>query len=443
MAAKKNVSMANVWTQPKMLALVLLGFSSGLPLFLTSKALQAWMTLEKVDLTTIGAFSLVALPYSLKFIWAPLVDRYVPPFLGRRRGWVIVAQLALMLAIAAMSLHDPQRGLQMLALNAVLIAFLSATQDVALDAYRTDVLSDKEMGAGAAIFVLGYRLALLLVGGAGLAFADRLSWPVVYLMMAALMGLSMIVTWRSPEPVMRDKPPQSLGAAIKLPFRDFFTRAGPVRAILVLFFIVIYKLPEYMAQNMSMPFMLQLGFSQTEVGAIQGGIGLIATIVGSFFVGALVVRYGINRTLWVSGILGATSNLLFYLLAIAGKSYPWLFTSVVVENFCLGMVNGVFVAFMMSMCSPRFSATQYALLSSLMSASRDILVSPAGAIAEAVGWPNFFLIALATVLPGLALLPFFAPWNRESPLMAAQHTGETSEDAEAAATESLKEPHER
>jgi PAT family beta-lactamase induction signal transducer AmpG len=419
--------MFGVWGQRKMLALLLLGFSSGLPLYLTSKALQAWMTLEQVDLTTIGAFSLVALPYSLKFMWAPLVDRYIPPFLGRRRGWVIIAQFALMLAIAAMSLHDPRLSLQLLAVNAVLIAFFSATQDVALDAYRTDVLAEKEMGAGAAIFVLGYRAALLLTGGLALVLADYLSWPTVYVIMGALMLLSMIVTWRSPEPVMAEAGPQSLGAAVRLPFKDFFQRAGPLRAMLVLAFIVIYKLPEYMAQNMALPFLLQTGFSQTEVGAVQGGIGLVAVIIGSLVVGGLVVKYGINRTLWIAGIVGAAANILFYLLAVVGKSYPLLFTSVIVENFCFGMVNGVFVAFMMSMCSPRFSATQYALLSSLMSASRDIVVSPSGAIAEAVGWPGFFLISLAAVLPGLALLPFFAPWNRQSPLLAVAHTGATVE----------------
>lgn len=441
MAARQSGTMFGVWGQRKMLALLLLGFSSGLPLYLTSKSLQSWMTVEGVDLTTIGAFSLVALPYSLKFLWAPLVDRYVPPFLGRRRGWVVMAQFALMLAIAAMSLHDPKLSLQLLAVNAVLIAFFSATQDVALDAYRTDVLAEKEMGAGAAIFVLGYRAALLLTGGLALMMADQLSWPTTYVIMGVLMLLSMLVTWRSPEPVMQEAPPKSLGAAVRLPFKDFFQRAGPLRAVLVLVFIVIYKLPEYMAQNMALPFFLQTGFSQTEVGAVQGGIGLVAVIFGSLFVGGLVARYGINRTLWIAGVLGAGANILFYLVAVVGKNYPLLFASVIVENFCFGMVNGVFVAFMMSMCNPAFSATQYALLSSLMSASRDIVVSPSGAIAEVVGWPGFFLISLATVLPGLALLPFFAPWNRESPLVAAAHTGVIS-DLDAA-EEGLREPSEK
>ena len=439
MAAEKN-SMWSAWGQPKMLALVLLGFSSGLPLFLTGRALQSWMTVEGVDLQTIGLFSLVALPYSLKFIWAPVIDRYVPPFLGRRRGWTLIAQFVLMLAIGAMSLHDPRTGLQLLAFNALLIAFFSATQDVALDAYRTDVLADKEMAAGAAIFILGYRIALIVAGGGALLLADRLSWPTTYMIMAGLMMLSMIVTWYAPEPRQREAPPKTLADAVRLPFQEFFNRAGAVKAIMVLAFIVIFKLPEYLAQAMLTPFVLQIGFTQTDVGAIQGVAGLTATIVGSFFVGGLVIKYGINRMLWVAGILGALANLLFLLLAIVGKSYPMLVASVLVENFCFGMVNGVFVAFLMSMCNPRFSATQYALLSSLMSASRDILVSPAGAVAEAVGWPNFYLIALLTVVPALLLLPFFAPWNRASPLIAATHSGDTVDEA---VTEGLKEPSEK
>jgi MFS transporter, PAT family, beta-lactamase induction signal transducer AmpG len=325
-----------------------------------------------------------------------------------------------------MSLHNPQVSLKMLAINAVLIAFFSATQDVALDAYRTDVLSEKEMGAGAAIYVLGYRIALLLTGGLALILADRIPWSTVYLIMAAFMALCIIVTFWAPEPVLREQPPKSLSDAVRLPFQDFFQRAGAMRAAMVLVFIVIFKLPEYMAQNMATPFLLKTGFSQTEIGAVQGGLGLGAAIVGSLVGGGLVARFGINRSLWITGILGAGSNIMFYLLAVVGKSHPLFFSSVIVENFAFGMVNGVFVAFLMSMCSPQFSATQYALLSSLMSASRDVLIAPAGGIAESVGWPMFFLISLAAVLPGIALLPFFAPWNRESPLVAAAHTGETT-----------------
>ncbi|HEY0304486.1 MAG TPA: AmpG family muropeptide MFS transporter [Longimicrobiales bacterium] len=417
-----------VFGQPKMAALLFLGFSSGLPFFLTSKTLQAWMTVEKVDLATIGAMTLVALPYSFKWVWAPLIDRYVPPLFGRRRGWIFVAQIALLLAIAWMATHNPTTGLQMLAINAVLIAFFSATQDVAIDAYRTDVCDEHEMGAGAAVSVLGYRIALLITGGLALILADHISWQTIYLLMALLMIPGMIATWRAPEPVTDLAPPASLLEAVRGPFREFFQRAGVRTAILVLIFIVVYKLPEYLAQNMAVPFLLQVGFSQTEIGAVQGVLGLIASIIGALAGGIAVAKIGINKSLWIFAVLGAAANLMFYALAVAGPNQALFVSSVVVENFCLGLVNGVFVAFLMSMCNPAFSATQYALLSSLMSASRDIVVAPAGSVAEAVGWPNYWLISIAMLLPGVLLLPFFAPWRREGPLVAAKHTGETIDE---------------
>lgn len=408
-----------------MAALIVLGFSSGLPLLLTSKVLQAWMTVEGVDLKTIGMMSLVALPYSFKWVWAPLLDRFIPPIFGRRRGWIFIAQVLLLLAIFWMSLHDPKRALQIVAINALVIAFLSATQDVAVDAYRTDVLDDHEMGAGAALWVLGYRIALLITGGLAFILADHLSWPTIYVLMALLMLPSMIGTWRAPEPVLHDAPPKSLFDAVRLPFQEFFQRAGAFKAITVLVFIILYKLPEYLAQNMATPFLLQTGFSTSEIGAAQGIIGLIATIVGTLAGGAAVAKFGINKSLWLFAILGAGANLMFYALAIVGKNEVLLLASVIVENFCLGLVNGVFVAFLMSLCNVRFSATQFALLSSIMGASRDVLVAPAGGIAEHTGWPTFFLLSLATVIPSMLLLPIFAPWRKDSPTIAATHTGET------------------
>ncbi|MGH7471906.1 MAG: AmpG family muropeptide MFS transporter [Longimicrobiales bacterium] len=407
-----------------MAALVFLGFASGLPLFLTSRTLQAWMTKSGVDLTTIGLFSLVALPYSLKFLWAPLLDRFTPPFLGRRRGWLLITQIALMVAIFAMSLRDPRTGLQMVAINALIIAFLSATQDIGVDAYRTDILEYREMGTGAAMWVLGYRVALLVTGALALVLADKMPWPAVYAVMAALMIIGIITTFLAPEPALRGAPPKTLTDAVKLPFQEFFQRAGVMRAVAILAFIVLYKLSDYMAQNMAIPFLLQTGFTQTQIGTIQGGIGLGATIVGVLAGGVMSSRLGINRSLWVFGGLQAVSNLMYYLLAVAGKNSTLLVVAMVVENFCTGLVTAGFLAFLMSLCSVRFSATQFALLSSLMSASRDIVVTPAGAIAEAVGWPMFFIITLLAGIPGLAMLPIFAAWNQDRPSVAAVHTGE-------------------
>lgn len=414
-----------IFGQPKMAVLVFLGFSSGLPFYLTSKTLQAWMTTAKVDLATIGFFSLVTLPYSLKFVWAPVMDRYIPPFLGRRRGWVLITQVALLIAIGAMSLHDPRQGLRMLAVNAIAIAFFSASQDISLDAYRTDVLQDREMGAGAAVFVLGYRIAMITTGALAFFLADRMPWQTVYLILASLILIGVATTFFAPEPVLNDAPPKSLAEAVVLPFADFFQRAGFVRALLVLLFIVVYKYSDSLAGSMTTPFLLQAGFSQSEVGAVFLGAGVIATILGVLAGGAVIGKVGINRALWIFVVVQGLSNLTYYVLSMAEKSHALMVTAVVIENFGLGLVTAAMTAFLMAMCNKRFTATQFALLSSLMAASRDILVAPAGKIAEGLGWPSFFLITVAMAIPPLLLLPFIAPWSRDAPIGAASHTGET------------------
>nr|WP_199298954.1 AmpG family muropeptide MFS transporter [Trichocoleus sp. FACHB-46] len=409
-----------------MAALLLLGFASGLPLFLTSKTLQAWMTVEGVDLKSIGLFSLVGLPYSLKFLWSPILDRFIPPFLGRRRGWLILTQGALLLAIGAMALQNPAQALQLLALNALIIAFFSATQDIAFDAYRTDVLETHEMGAGAAVAVLGYRIALLITGSLALILADRIPWPTVYLLLAVLMAIGMITALWAPEPVLRDRPPDSLADAVRLPFIEFFQRLGAVRGALILVFIVLYKLGDALVNNMSTPFLLKTGFTQTDIGAIQGGMGLLATIVGVLAGGAVLSKLGINRSLWIFGGLQAVSNLAYLGLSQVGRDYSFMVVAINIENFCAGLGTAAFVAFLMSLCNQRFSATQFALLSSLMAVSRDILVAPAGGIVEATGWPLFFTLSLVAALPGLLLLPVFAPWNAK--VEAVNANGEDGDD---------------
>ncbi len=392
-----------------MAALLLLGFSSGLPFFLTGNILKAWMTVEKVDLTAIGLFSLVAIPYSFKFIWAPLLDRFTLPFLGRRRGWLISIQVALLIAIAFMALQQPKQALQLLAINAVVIAFFSATQDIVADAYRTDVLHELEMGAGAAVFVLGYRVALLLTGSLALILADRIPWSSVYLLMAASMAIGIFGTLLAPEP-KQISPPESLADAVVLPFGDFFQRQGVFQALLVLVFILFYKLGDAFLSSMATTFLQQTGFTLTDIGA-QTGMGLIASIVGAIVGGAILSKIGINRSLWVFGILQALSNLAYFFLAQVGKNYQFLVITINVENFCGGLGTTAFAAFMMSQCNPRFSASQFALLSSIMAVTRDVLVSPAGGLAKSTGWSMFFLISIVAALPGLLLLPLFAPWN--------------------------------
>ncbi len=420
-----KASPVRIFGQPKMGILLLLGFSSGLPFYLTSKTLQAWMTTAKVDLATIGFFSLVTLPYSLKFVWAPVMDRYVPPFLGRRRGWVLITQILLLLAIAAMSLHDPRTGLKMLAINAIAIAFFSASQDISLDAYRTDVLESREMGAGAAVFVMGYRIAMITTGALAFYLADRMAWPSVYLVLSMLMVVGVATTFFAPEPVLSEAPPRTLVEAVVLPFADFFQRVGVLRALLVLLFIVAYKYSDSLAGSMTTPFLLQAGFSQSEVGAVFLGVGVLATIAGVVVAGAVIGKVGINRSLWIFVVFQGLSNLTYYGLSLAGKNHAFMVAAVITENFGLGLVTGAMTAYLMIMCNRRFTATQFALLSSLMAASRDILVAPAGKIAESVGWPEFFLITVAMAIPPLLLLPFIAPWSRDIPIGAAPHTGET------------------
>jgi len=420
----QKTSPFRVFGQPKMAILLLFGFSSGLPFYLTSKTLQAWMTTAHVDLATIGFFSLVTLPYSLKFVWAPVMDRYIPPFLGRRRGWVLITQVLLLISIAAMALHDPARGLQMLAINAIAIAFFSASQDISLDAYRTDVLQDREMGAGAAVFVLGYRIAMISTGALAFFLADRIQWPAVYFVLSLLLLVGIATTFIAPEPVLSDAPPKTLLEAVVLPFADFFQRVGP-RAVLVLLFIVMYKYSDSLAGSMTTPFLLQAGFSQSEVGAVFLGVGVLATIAGVVVGGAAIGQVGINKALWIFVVFQGLSNLTYYGLSLSGKSHAFMVAAIITENFGLGLVSAGMTAYIMEMCNKRFTATQFALLSSLMAASRDILVAPAGKLVESIGWPGFFLLTVAMAIPPLLLLPFIAPWSRDVPIGAAPHTGET------------------
>ena len=266
------------------------------------------------------------------------------------------------------------------------------------------------------VYVIGYRAALLTTGSAALILADRMSWNSVYLLMAALMLLGLAATAWAPEPPNAEKPPETLSAAIIDPFRDFFARSK-WRAVVILIFITLYRLADSMAGNMATPFLLKSGFSQTDVGAIQGGVGLLATIVGALCGGAAIGRFGINRCLWVFGVLQLASNIGYYMLAIS-PGYGVMVACIIVENFCAGLVVAGFGAFFMCLCSPRFSATQYALMTSLMAFSRDVLVAPAGKIAEAAGWPGFFLITIAAGVPAMLLLPIFAPWSEPLPFGA-------------------------
>jgi PAT family beta-lactamase induction signal transducer AmpG len=395
-----------------MAAVLLLGFASGLPLYLTSRTLQAWMTVAGVNLTSIGFFSLASLPYSLKFLWSPVIDRFSLPFLGRRKGWLFITQVALAAAVAAMAFADPSQALQFVAINAIVIAFLSATQDITVNAYTADVADASEVGAASGANVLGYRMAMIATGGGALVLADFVSWRTVYLMFGFLMlGLAFTCT-RVAEPELRDRPPMSMRDAIHMPLIDFFSRTGESRGMFILAFILVYRLGDSMINNMTTSFLIQTGFSQTDIGLVQGGVGLLATIAGVLAGGIVIAQIGVNRALWVFGALQAASNAAYLVLAYAGRQYAVMIGAIVIENLCYGLATAALVGFMLKLCNPRFSATQFALLSSLVAVGRDVVASPSGALADATGWQGFFLISIVAAVPGMLLLPLFAPWNR-------------------------------
>jgi MFS transporter, PAT family, beta-lactamase induction signal transducer AmpG len=386
----------------RVLAVMFLGFSSGLPLALSGGTLQAWLTVEGVDIKTIGLFTLVGLPYTLKFLWSPLLDRYVVPLFGRRRGWIFVFQLLLLALIFTMSFISPVKAPWVLAFFAVGLAFASSSQDIVVDAYRTEVLREKERGLGAAVSVTGYRVAMLVSGALALILSGVVGWRLTYMIMAGLMIVGMMAVWMSPEPENPGVPPKTLREAIGGPLVEFFSRNG---AWAMLALIILYKLGDAFAGSLTTTFLIRgVGFSVGEVGAINKGMGLAATIVGALFGGALMARLRLFRSLLLFGILQAVSNLSFMVLALVGKNYAMMVFTIAFENLAGGMGTAAFVAFLMALCNHNFTATQFALLSALASLGRVFVGPASGVLVDDFGWLLFFLITFLAAIPGLILL---------------------------------------
>lgn len=427
-----------VFVSWRMAVVLLTGFSSGLPLALTGGTLAAWLKDSKVDLTLIGQFTAVGWPYALKFLWSPLMDRFVPPLLGRRRGWIVLTQVALLAGIAAMALTGTA-SVGAMWVVAMLVAFFSASQDIAIDAYRTDVLRPDELSAGAAIYTLGYRLGMVMSMSVALILADHLSWRAVYLLMGASLLPVMVATLAAPEPAGEARRPRTLTDAIVLPFREFLGRRG---AIEMLVFILIYKLDWAMVWAMTTPFMMDIGFTKSEIGAVTQGVGIFGMIGGAVIGGAIVARIGIRRALWMFGLLQGLAGLSFTALAVVGKSHWMMVAAVVIENTCTGMATAAFVGFIMSLCNKRFTATQMALLTSLQALTRSVAGLPAGWLIKSsgrwvhdvavwvgwaradvsagwvtlrFGWPAYFVVATLVAIPGLLLLLRFGRWQDGSP----------------------------
>ena len=394
---------------PKLLLAGLMGFAGGVPLLLTLTIFQAWLTAEGVDLATIGVLALIGIPYNLKFLWAPILDRFVPPFLGRRRGWLAILQAALALALILLGLQKPAETVWLVSAAALLVAFLSASLDVVIDAYRREHLADEEQGLGAAFYTYGYRAGMLLAGGGGLIAADSIGFAAVYFVMAGIMALTVVVTVVAPEPAMVHGRPESLFKAFVDPFREFFGRGGR-EAAMVLLFIVLFKLGDNLASHMTIPFYLDTGFTLTEIGAVVKLFGFWALMAGVFVGGALVLKLTLYRAMWLAGILQAVSTLGFAVLAMIGPD-AWALAGVIAfENFSMGLGTTALLAFMAQLTDQRFTATQFALLSSLASLARTVLSAPTGVAAEQLGWIGFFTGCAVIAIPGLFLLWTLSAW---------------------------------
>jgi PAT family beta-lactamase induction signal transducer AmpG len=408
----------------RMLVILLMGFSSGLPLLLGFSTLSYWLSKEGVSLTAIGGLLAASAPYSVKFLWAPLIDQArLPVFttlFGQRRGWMLAIQIFLAAAIAALGFGDPRESIAYIAALALVVAFLSASQDIVIDAYRIDILEDHEQGAGAAMTQTGYRLGLLVAGAGAIALADFISWSLIYALMASLVGIGMVAALIAPEPpaakhrtATSAAEPSGLRAtlhrAVVAPLTDLLGRPGIVWIVL---FVLLYKYGDAIAGAMANPFYFQIGFSGVEIAGVTKVFGVAATLVGVFAGGALVARFGVWSALVIGGVLQAATNLLFAWLAASGHDLTLLAVAVGADNFAGGLGSAAFVAYLSGLCNVSFTGTQYALLTSLMAFGRTLFATASGPLAEHLGWVGFFIATTAIAVPGLVLLV----WLRRFPL---------------------------
>ncbi len=409
----------SVWQQlftKRMLICVFTGFASGLPLFLLFNLVPAWLRSEQVDLKTIGLFALIQFPYTWKFIWSPLLDRFVLP-LGRRRGWMLLTQAGLLLVIAALGGFSPQTEITSIAVVCTLLALLSATQDIAIDAYRRELLSDVELGLGNAIHVNAYRIAGLVPGSLSLVLADHMAWSMVFIITALFMLPGMVMTLMVSEP-HRASPPKTLREAVLEPFHEFITRHGWNSALLVLAFLLFYKLGDSMCTALATPFYLDMGFSKTDIGLIAKNAGLWPSIIGGMLGGLWMVKIGINRALWLFGVVQIVSIFGFAWLAshghfdsIGAAERTQLAIVIGLEALGVGLGTVAFVAFIARTTHPAYTATQFALFTSLMAIPRTFANAATGWLVETMGWMNFFLLCVLLAIPGMLLLLKVAPWS--------------------------------
>ena len=396
-----NPGLRQILANPRLGAVLVMGMASGLPYNLTESTMQAWLKDAAISNTTIGWLSLVGLAYTLKPIWAPLLDRYSMPFLGRRRGWILVFQLALAVALAVMATHGPEQGLAPFAILAVVVAVLSASQDIVIDAWRTDLVTPAERGPAATAANLGYRLAAWFSFAGALVLADLIGWRATYFVMAGGMIAISAVTFFAPEPQLHAPPPRTIQEAVTGPLRQLLAGEG---MLLLLLTIVLYKVGDAFALKLLTPFLMDVGFSKTEIGAVTKTVMLVASIGGAVVGGLWLVSLGLVRALLVFGAAQAIANLGYFVVATQGNNLPVMAAAVFVDNFVGSMGNTALVVFIMGLCDVRFSAFQYAALSAIAVLPRNLLGAPAGILSDALGWAPFFVLTFFTALPGLAMV---------------------------------------
>ena len=390
-------------------ALLLLGFASGLPLYLTGATLKAWLTDEQLSLGAIGLFSYVTLPYSLKVFWAPFLDRYSFPFLGRRRGWMLLMQLGMVATLGALALRDPHLGLWPIALLAIGVAFTSATFDIAVDAWRAEALDQAHLGLGNSIHITGYRVAMLVSSGGALILAQMMGWRFTYLAMAALAVMGTLGTLIAPSTDDRAKAPRTLAEAVIEPLHDLLQRRG---IALLLAFTVFYKLGDWLADAMTMPFLMRgLGFTKVEIGSVQKTTAMVAIILGGLAGGWMLTRIRLRSALWVCGGLQALTILGFWAMSLLGRKLTLLVGANFLENFAFGMGGSAFAALLMGSCNLKYTGTQYALFSALMALPRTFFAGFTGYMAEAYGWKLYFPVCAAAAIPGFLMLLLYDRWG--------------------------------
>ncbi len=388
-----------------MLIVLLLGFSSGLPLLLTGGTLKTWLAREHINISTIGYFSWVGMAYSLKFLWAPLLDRYTLFKMGRRRSWMLITQIFLAISICLLGTLNPIENLSSMALIAVLIAFFSATQDIAIDAFRRELLTTGELGLGSSLNMYGYRIAMLISGGAGIGLVGSsfvsLTWGQLYFLMAACMAVGMIATFFAPEPKIETPPPKTLMSAIVEPFTEFIRRPG---ALFILLFVFLFKLGDALSGSLLNPFYVEMGFTNADIGLIAKTFGLASSLVGLFIGGLIIYYIDLYKCLWGFGILQALSTAAFALLTYTGAEKWALATVVIFEDVSSGMGSAAFVAFLASLSNKKYTATQYAILSSIATLGRNFFSGFSGALVKSLGWSSFFYVCALIAIPGLVML---------------------------------------